>query len=105
MKPSSLWIVGMTFAASIPHAHAQTCGVEIGRLKADAASSTVLTTAPTSIGPHRQPTPSSVERAQQEAQSNLTAALDRAQALDQEGKSAECLEAVKSARRMLLLPD
>lgn len=95
----------MAFAATIPLAHAQTCGVEIERLKAEAASSTVLTTAPTSIGPHRQPTPSSVERAQQEAQSNLTDALSRAQALNQEGKSAECLETVKNARRMLLLPD
>jgi hypothetical protein len=90
-------------------AHAGPCGDAIAQLR-DAARESANNpatgpTAPQSLGAQlrHQPTPESVQRARQEAQSRFAALLDRAAALDAEGKDAECMQAVADARRMLEL--
>jgi hypothetical protein len=59
-------------------------------------------TARQSIGAQlsRQPTPSSVARAEGKADSNYTAALDRARALDNQD-NPDCAEAVKQLKALL----
>jgi hypothetical protein len=49
---------------------------------------------------HRQPTPSSVERAEQKADSGYEAALDRARALDNQN-NPDCTQAVKELRALV----
>jgi hypothetical protein len=50
---------------------------------------------------HVQPTPQSVEQAQQSAQERLNAALARARSLDAAGDGAECAKAVEQIRTMI----
>jgi len=50
---------------------------------------------------HVQPTPQSVEQAQQSAQERLNAALARARSLDAAGDGAECAKAVEQIRMMI----
>jgi hypothetical protein len=50
---------------------------------------------------HRQPTPGSVQRAENTAVADLDAALARARALDADGKPAECTEAVKAIKNLI----
>lgn len=100
--------IGLALAATITVAHAEPCANEIDRLvTAEARLNTQMLggpTAPQSIGAQlgHQPTPSSVESARQEAQSRFSSTLARARELAAEGKSAECMEAVTNARRMLV---
>src|SRR5262245_57629446 len=86
-------------------AQAGACSEEIAQLRQAAASSGAAPTAPQSVGAQlrRQPTPSSVEHAEQAAQSNFADLLSRAEGLDAEGKHAECMQAVTNAKRMLEL--
>jgi hypothetical protein len=48
----------------------------------------------------RQPTPASVKRAQERAQSTFAAALARAKRLDAQGNRAGCTRALTAAKRM-----
>jgi hypothetical protein len=102
-------IVCVVLAATVDIAYAQSCEAEIERLQSEAANSSARTiagpTAPQSIAAQlgHQPTPASVERAQQAAQSRFADMLARARILAAEGKSAECLQAVANARQMLAL--
>jgi hypothetical protein len=106
---SSSLIACVVLAATIDVAHAQSCEAEIGRLQSEAANASARTitgpTAPQSVAAQlgRQPTPASVERAQQDAQSRFADTLARARILGAEGNSAACLQEVASARRMLEL--
>ncbi len=50
---------------------------------------------------HRQPTPGSVQRAENTAVADLDAALARARAFDTDGKRAECSEAVKAIKDLI----
>jgi hypothetical protein len=86
-------------------AQAGSCSDEIAQLRRAAASSGAAPTAPQSVGAQlgRQPTPGSVQQAEQAAQSSFAALLARADALDAEGKHAECMQAVITAKRMLEL--
>jgi hypothetical protein len=94
-------------AAAAGPVNAGPCGDAIARLqeaaRRAATDPAIGPTAPQSIGAQlgRQPTPDSVRRAQDEAQSRFAAIVARAQALDAEGKLAECLQAVADAKRML----
>lgn len=106
-RSSSAWIVCAVLAASINVAHAQSCETQIARLQAEAARASPRTiggpTAPQSVGAQlgHQPTPDSVARAEQEAQSLFKVTLARAKALHAEGRNAECLQAVARAKDML----
>ena len=48
----------------------------------------------------RQPTPASVNRAEERAQTSFTAALARAKRLDAQGNRAGCKRALAAAKRM-----
>jgi len=50
---------------------------------------------------HVQPTPQSVEQAQQSAQERLNALLARARSLDAAGDATECAKAVEQIRMMI----
>jgi hypothetical protein len=52
---------------------------------------------------HRQPTPSSVARAEQKADSGYEAALDRARALDNQN-NPDCAQAVKQLKDLIGMP-
>jgi hypothetical protein len=58
--------------------------------------------APQSIGAQldRQPTPGSVQRAEERAQATFSAALARAKRLDARGDRAGCTRALAAAKRM-----
>ena len=90
-------------------AHAGPCSEEIAKVRQaarDSAGDPALgPTTQQSVGAQlgHQPTPESVGRAQAEAQSRFAAALERAEALDAEGKTAECTDAVGEARQLLEL--
>jgi hypothetical protein len=92
---------------SIASAHAGPCSDAIAQVEAAANQSAgnpaVGPTAQQSIGAQlgRQPTPESVQRAEEGAQTRLAAVLARAQALDAEGKTAECMQAVTEAKLLL----
>jgi hypothetical protein len=88
-------------------AHAGPCSDEIAQLQEAARQAATNPaagpTAPQSVEAQRgrQPTPESVKRAQDTAQSRFAAALSRAEALDAEGRPAECMQAIADAKRML----
>ena len=90
-------------------AHASACADEIAQLSERSASlqpqAGAALSAPQSIGAHlgHQPTPESVQRAEEGAWSNLATLLARAEALDADGKQAECMATVANARRILEL--
>lgn len=50
---------------------------------------------------HRQPTPETLRRAEQSAQSRLAAVLARAKILQAEGKTSECIRSVGEAKLIL----
>src|SRR5262245_48707305 len=104
-KPVVALLMCVFLGQSVGMAQAGPCSEEIAQLRQAAAISGAGPTAPQSIGAQlrRQPTPASVERAEQTAQSNFTALLNRAEVLDSEGKHAACMQAVVTAKRMLEL--
>jgi hypothetical protein len=58
--------------------------------------------APQSVGAQldRQPTPASIKRAEQQAQTTFAATLARAKRLDAQGNRAGCTRALAAAKRM-----
>jgi hypothetical protein len=108
MPPVSLimiaWaIIGLDRAS----AHTDICGDEIAQLEALLDRSMRKPVArpmlPQSIDSqlHRQPTPESVRRAEEHAQSRFAAALARAKILNADGKATECIQSVREAKRLL----
>ena len=88
-------------------AHAGPCTEDISKLRQIARTSgsspVAGPTAPQSTDAqlHHQPTPGSVRRADEEAQSLLAAALARAERFDAEDNRTACTNAVTEARRLL----
>jgi hypothetical protein len=82
-------IIGVTFGWCIACAHAGPCSNEIAKIDEVMRDSgpNIGPTNPQSIGAqlHRQPTPSSVARAEKRADSRYIEAMERARALDAEG--------------------
>jgi hypothetical protein len=69
-------------------------------VRQSASNPTLGATAPQTIDAqlHRQPTPSTVMQAMDRAQRAFEAILARAKMLDDEGKRAECAQALEDAR-------
>jgi hypothetical protein len=108
MRPLPLTTIACAILGlSIASAHASPCSDAIAQAKAAASQSTgnaaAGPTAQQSIGAQlgRQPTPESVQRAEEGAQTRFAAVLGRAQALDAEGKTTECMQAVTDAQLLL----
>jgi hypothetical protein len=85
-------------------AEAGPCTTEIAALERKIASAgmnpAVGPSAPQSLGAqlHHQPTPGSVERAENTANADGLAALERAQLADAEGDAAACTKALRRAK-------
>ena len=100
-------VVYIALGLGITSAHAGTCGDEIAQLekaiRQSESNPATGPTAPQSIGAQlrRQPTPETVRRAEVDSRAGLDAILSRAKALDAEGKPAECMELVGTARLKL----
>jgi hypothetical protein len=93
----------------ISSAHAGPCSTKIAQfelaVRQSAANPNAGPFGPQSIEAQidRQPTPSSVKRAQQRAQANFAAALARAKRLDARGNGAGCTRALAVAKDMYSL--
>jgi hypothetical protein len=93
-------IIGLNVAP----AHAETCSDEIAQLEelvvqSMAARPTLRQSTDAQL--HHQPTPQSVGRAEENALLRFTAILARAKALNADGKTAECIQSVAEAMRLL----
>jgi len=99
-------IVVAALCLSIAAAHAGPCTGKIAQFeKAVRQSANSPNSGPMarqSVGAQldRQPTPASVERAEQQAQTTFASALARAKRLDAQGNRAGCTRALAAARRM-----
>lgn len=100
----STLITGITFVLSINCAHAGPCGKEIAKIEdvMRDPGPNIGPTNPQSIGAQldRQPTPSSVARAEKRADSRYTEAMARARALDAEG-DPHCMSVVSEVKDLI----
>ena len=108
MSPSIVTlVVCIALGLGVTSAHAGPCSDEIAQLenavRQSESNPAAGPTAPQSIGAqlHRQPTPDSVRRAEVDSIPGLDAILTRAKALDAEGKTAECMALVGTAKLKL----
>jgi hypothetical protein len=97
-------ITGAMLALGLGSAHAGPCTADIQKIEKmlSEPNSPFGPTARQSVGAQlgRQPTPSSMARAEQKAGSNYQAALTRAQALDNQNNPA-CKKAVKKLKALV----
>ena len=108
MNPSAMTlVVYIALGLGVTSAHASPCSDEIAQLEKVARQSesnpVAGPTAQQSIGAQlgHQPTLQSVRRAEVDSKAGLDAILTRAKALDAEGKTAECMELVGTAKLKL----
>ena len=105
MKASGAFVVS-ALSLGIAPAHAGPCTTAIAQfeqaVRQSAGSPDAGPMARQSIGAQldRQPTPGSVKRAEDRAQTALTATLARAKRLDARGDRAGCKRALAAAKRM-----
>jgi hypothetical protein len=107
---SAIFIVCAALGLPIQEAQASTCSSEIARLEAalggPANRNNAALTAPESLGAklHHQPTPASVDRARQAAQSRVGQLLAQAEDLDASGQAGKCLEVVRAVKDITQTP-
>jgi len=108
MNPSAMTLgVCIALGLGVTSAHAGPCSDAIAQLETSVRQSesnpAAGPTAPQSIGAqlHRQPTPDSVRRAEVDSIPDLDAILSRTKDLDAEGKTAECMALVGTAKLKL----
>jgi hypothetical protein len=105
----AILIVCTVVGVTISSAHAGPCAEDIAQVREAARRSATNPaagpSAAQSVGAQlgRQPTPESVKRGEEDAQSRFAAILARADALDAEGRYADCMQAVSDAKRVLEL--
>jgi hypothetical protein len=105
-KTAATFIVGAILTVGTASAHAGPCGADIARFETTVRNSATNPDAGPmalqSVGAQlgHEPTPDSIERAEAQAQAKLAATLARAKALDAQGKSVECAEALGDAKLM-----
>ena len=103
---TAAWVVAATLGLSIAAAHAGPCTSKIAQfekaVRQSAGNPNAGPMAPLSIGAQldRQPTPASIKRAEQQAQTTFAATLARAKRLDAQGNRAGCTRALAAAKRM-----
>jgi hypothetical protein len=97
-------VVSIVVGLGIAPVWAGPCTTEILNVEkaVNAPNSPYAPTARQSVGAQmgRQPTPSSVARAEEDANSSYTAALDRARALDNQN-NPDCAQAVKELKELV----
>ena len=98
--------IGAALVISVASVHAGPCTTQIAQfeqaVRQSANNPGAGPTAPQSVGAQldRQPTPGSMQRAEQRAQASFDAALVRAKRLDARGDRARCLRALAAAKSM-----
>jgi hypothetical protein len=96
-------ILGLDMASP----HTDTCSEEIARVEAlvnrPMGNPIAKPTISQSVGAqlHHQPTRESVRRAEENVQSTFAAILAHAKMLEADGKTAECIQSVAEAKRLL----
>lgn|SRR5262249_29848665 len=113
MPPLSLIVIAFaaivldSTTAYIAWAHTDTCSIQIAKLEAlldqSMGKPVAKPTLPQSFGAqlHRQPTPESVRRAEQNAQFRLRSILAHAKSLDEDGRTSDCFQSIAYAKRVL----
>jgi hypothetical protein len=103
MSPSIMaLVVSIALGLAMTSAHASACSDEIAQLEKAMSekSAAAAPTAPQSVGAQlgHQPTPESVRRAEAASTTGLDDMLNRAKALNAEGKTKECMDLVGTAK-------
>jgi hypothetical protein len=99
-------VAGAAFALGAASAQAGPCSNKIARfeqaVRQSAGNPGAGPMAPQSIGAQldHQPTPASVKRAEERAQTSFDAAMARAKRLDAQGNRSGCTRALAAAKRM-----
>jgi hypothetical protein len=108
MRPLSLILTAcVIMGLDMASAHTYTCSDEIAQLEELVDQSMghpiAKPTIPQSVDAqlHHQPTRESVRRAEEAAQLRFAAMLARAKMLNADGKTAECIQSVAEAKRLL----
>jgi hypothetical protein len=103
--PTMALVVSIALGVSVSSAHASACSDEIAQLEKAMSEkrATAAPTAPQSVGAQlgHQPTPQSVRRAEATATTGVDDILNRAKALDADGKTRECMDLVATAKLRL----
>ena len=97
-------IVALAAGLSITPASAGPCADQIAEFEQFLQEHPgAVGTAPQSVGAQleHQPTPASIERAKQNARTEIATVLAQAKVLDAEGKQNECVDALANARLLL----
>src|SRR5262249_39159026 len=103
-------VVGAGLVLGVASAQAGPCSNKIARfekaVRQSAGNPGAGPMAPQSIGAQldRQPTPTSVKRAEERAQASFNAAMARAKRLDAQGNRSGCTRALAAPKRMYNLP-
>ena len=110
MRPAIMTIIGsIILGLGVASAAASPCTEEIAQLEQTLQQAGNNSSAPPtgqqSVGAQLgyQPTPESLREAEQASKQGVVAILNRAKALDAEGKSKECMELAGSAKLRLQL--
>jgi hypothetical protein len=105
-KTPAILIVGATLALGIVSAHAGPCAADIAQFESTVRNSAKNPDAgpmgPQTIGAQlgHEPTPASIKRAEEQAQTRFDTTLARAKTLDEQGNGAECAQALGDAKLM-----
>ena len=105
-RPTATWVVVAALGLSIVPAHAGPCTSKITQfekaVRQSAGNPNAGPMAPQSIGAQldRQPTPGSVQQAEERAQATFAATMARAKRLDARRDRAGCTRALAAAKRM-----
>src|SRR5215475_6023248 len=106
LRFTSSLVMGAAVVLIVGSAHAGPCSTEIAQfeqaVRQSANNPGAGPMAPQSIGAQidRQPTPGSVKRANERAQTSFNAAMARAKRLDAQGNGSGCTRALAAAKRM-----
>ena len=108
LRPTSVIIIAYAvFGLKMASARSNECSDEITRLEAF-LNQPILNSAPKPMQLqsldaqlHRQPTPESVRRAEQNAQFRLRSILAHAKSLDEDGRTSDCFQSIAYAKRVL----
>lgn len=105
-RVTAAFIVAAALGLSVAAADAGPCSSKIAQfeqaVRQSAGNPNAGPMAPQSIRAQldRQPTPTSIKRAEERAQATFAAALARAKRLDAQGNRAGCTRALAAAKRM-----
>jgi hypothetical protein len=105
-KTAAAFVIGATLALGVASASAGPCTADIAQFENTVRHSAKKPDAgpmgPQTVGAQlgHEPTPDSIKRAEEQAQTRFETTLARAKTLDAQGKGAECGQALSDAKLM-----